>query len=93
MGMADAFSPGADFIRINPAGGLSISSVLHKTYIDVNEAGTEAAAVTVVGVGMTVVIEPFAVDYRPFIFMIKENHDNTIMFMGAIAQPSVQVSN
>ena len=48
MGMGIAFSGNADFTRINPNGGLTVSDVLHKTYIDVNEKGTEAAAVTVV---------------------------------------------
>ncbi len=92
MGMANAFSSAADFTRINPAGGLYISFVLHKTYIEVNEVGTEAAAATVVGV-YTAIVGPepepymFNVD-RPFIFLIKENHDNTIMFMGAVTQPS-----
>ena len=97
MGMGNAFSSAADFTRINPAGGLYISYVLHKTYIDVNEVGTEAAAVTVVGVYTTVVgpePQPYMFNVnRPFIFLIKENHDNTFMFMGAIAQPSVQLSN
>ena len=44
MGMGIAFSPGADFTRINSGGGLQISDVLHKTYIAVNEKGTEAAS-------------------------------------------------
>lgn len=89
MGMPDAFSPqSADFTRINPNGGLYISSVLHKTYIDVDEAGTEAAAVTVVVIGATVVTRHPTFDAdRPFIFLIKENHNNTIMFMGAVTQP------
>ena len=97
MGMGSAFSMNADFTRINPQGGLSITGVLHKTYVDVNEKGTEAAAVTVVTVGTTVAgPKPgpifFAV-IRPFMFLIKENHDNTIMFMGAIAQPSAASTN
>ncbi len=98
MGMGIAFTANADFTKINPAGHLAISDVLHKTYIDVNEKGTEAAAVTVVVVVTTVVAEPINspinVDVnRPFLFLIKENHDNTIMFMGAIVQPSVALSN
>ncbi len=94
MGMSNAFSPAADFTRINPAGTLTISSVLHKTYIHVDEAGTEAAAVTGVGVGTTVVVRSLKVEVnRPFIFLIKENHDNTIMFMGSITRPGLQVSN
>lgn len=90
MGMADAFTSAADFSRINPAGGLYISDVLHKTYIEVNEAGTEAAAVTVVKMYATAIgtgPRTFIAN-RPFIFVIKENRDNTIMFMGALTKPS-----
>lgn len=97
MGMANAFSSAADFTRINPAGGLYISYVLHKTYIDVNEVGTEAAAVTVIAVATSATPtgpQPIMFDAnRPFVFLIKENHDNTIMFMGAVTQPSVEVSD
>ena len=98
MGMGIAFSDGANFTRINSAGGLYISDVLHKTYIDVNEQGTEAAAVTVIGIKTTVVIGqqsgPKMVNVdRPFAFLIKENRDNTILFMGAVMQPSVEVTN
>ncbi|HUI28613.1 MAG TPA: serpin family protein [Candidatus Acidoferrales bacterium] len=97
LGMGSAFSGGADFTRINKTMPLQITGVLHKTYIDVNERGTEAAAVTVVTVGTTVVgphIGPiyFTVD-RPFIFLIKENHDNTIMFMGAVVDPTASSQN
>lgn len=97
MGMGIAFTRSADFTKINPAGGLFISDVLHKTYIDVNEKGTEAAAVTVVTIGIGAVGFPlngpikFNVNH-PFLFLIKENHNNTIMFMGAINQPSVHIS-
>lgn len=99
MGMGSAFSAAADFTRINPAGGLYISDVLHKTYIDVSEQGTEAAAVTVVAVATTSIeggqpVGPIMVNVdRPFSFLIKENHDNTILFMGAVVQPSVEVTS
>lgn len=99
MGMGIAFTGSADFTRINPAGGLAISDVLHKTFVEVSEKGTEAAAVTVVVVVLTADeggghSGPIMIDVnRPFLFLIKENHDNTIMFMGAIVQPSAHVSN
>ncbi len=92
MGMKTAFSPSADFTRINRNGGLYISEVKHKTYIDVNEKGTEAAAVTMVGF-VTVVVGggglvpvEFNVN-RPFLFVIKENSSNTILFIGKIIDP------
>ncbi|OYV86255.1 MAG: hypothetical protein B7Z63_04300 [Ignavibacteriae bacterium 37-53-5] len=102
LGMGIAFDGKADFSRMKTADchdTLSISRVIHSTYIDVNEEGTEAAAVTVVemvlitgGEGPEIGPILFKVD-RPFAFLIKENHENTIMFMGAITEPSVQVSN
>lgn len=98
MGMGNAFSGAADFTRINPEVHLCISEVLHKTYIDVNEQGTEAAAVTVVDVATVSIagghpISPIMVDAnRPFAFLIKENRGNTILFMGSVVQPSVEVT-
>ncbi len=99
MGMQIAFSRSADFTRINKDGGLYISKVIHQTYIDVNEKGTEAAAVTVVTIARRNFADPpqpspiyFTVN-RPFLFLIKENHDNTIMFMGAVLDPISASSN
>jgi serine protease inhibitor len=88
LGMGIAFSDFADFSRINRAGGLTITDVLHKTYVDVNEEGTEAAAVTAVVVGVTCACEPppIRVD-RPFVFALRENLSGTILFMGVIRHP------
>jgi len=91
LGMGIAFDPfNADFTGINKNGDLYISLVKHKTFVEVNETGTEAAAVTVVGVGTTG-IEPtgfvMRVD-RPFIFVIRENHSGTMLFMGKIIEPT-----
>ncbi len=99
LGMGIAFGPGADFTRINRDIPLVISDVLHKTYIDVNEKGTEAAAVTVVTIRALLVEDPpipSPIDFivnRPFLFVIKENHDNTIIFMGAVADPNIATAN
>ena len=89
LGMQAAFVPGgADFTRLSPAGReLFISVVKQKTYVDVNEEGTEAAAVTNVGisrVSMPVRV-PFRVD-RPFIFVLRERLSGTILFMGKIVR-------
>ncbi len=95
MGMGIAFELGlADFTRINRDTPLVITHVLHDTYVDVNEKGTEAAAVTVVVIGIGAVEEgiPFDVD-RPFLFLIKENLNNTVMFMGAVVDPTVVSEN
>ena len=91
LGMGIAFTDFADFSRINRDGGLKITDVLHKTYVDVNEEGTEAAAVTAVVVGTTCACgpQPVRVD-RPFVFALRENLSGTILFMGVIRQPPAQ---
>ncbi len=84
MGMGIAFEGGrADFTGINPAGDLFISRVKHKTFVEVNEEGTEAAAATSVEVGLTSVPPVMRVN-RPFIFLIHERHSNTILFIGQV---------
>jgi serpin B len=90
MGMHDAFVPGvADFTRMstNQGHSLYIDSVKQKTYVDINEDGTEAAAVTSVGSSATAA--PFFQDVRvdrPFIFAIRERLSGTIIFMGKIVR-------
>ncbi len=90
MGMAVAFDPfHADFSRINPQLQLYISSVLHKTFVQVDEEGTEAAAVTVVEIGYTSV-GPHGIYMRvdrPFVFALRERQSGTLLFMGKILQP------
>lgn len=88
LGMGVAFSNQADFSRMLAAnsGGLSISSVKHKTYLDVNEEGTEAAAVTSIGIIRTSVPPVVQVD-RPFLFLIRERESNAILFMGQLTNP------
>jgi len=91
MGMGIAFTGGADFTRINKAGNLFISEVLHKTFIDVNEEGTEAAAVTAVVIELTSVepgpqVVPFIAD-KPFLFLIREKTSGSILFIGRLSDP------
>lgn len=88
LGMRDAFRQdgGADFSRLSPRGReLFISVVKQKTYVDVNEEGTEAAAVTNVGISLTSAPAPFRVD-RPFVFVIRERLTGTVIFMGKIVK-------
>ncbi|MFQ5753922.1 MAG: serpin family protein, partial [bacterium] len=91
LGMGIAFTGQADFTRMYQPGGLFISYVKHKTFVEVNEEGTEAAAVTVVAImdsaGGSSNIIFMRVD-RPFIFVIRERHSQTILFMGKIVEPS-----
>ncbi|MFM7450552.1 MAG: serpin family protein [Leptolyngbyaceae cyanobacterium] len=90
LGMGVAFSDQADFSKLSTA-TTQISEVKHKTFIEVNEAGTEAAAATSVGIRLTAapIGEPFqlVVD-RPFFFAIRDNKTGTVLFMGNIQNPS-----
>jgi serpin B len=87
MGMSIAFSNAADFSRINSGGGLEISEVMHKTFVEVNEEGTEAAAATSVGIIRTSLPTPIRVD-RPFVFLIRERTSGAVLFIGKILDPS-----
>jgi len=90
MGMGAAFSNGADFTGINKNGKLYIDYVKHKTFIEVNEEGTEAAAVTVVAVGVTSVGPVQNIQFklnRPFLFAITETETGAILFMGTVKNP------
>ncbi len=92
LGMGIAFNPmKADFTGISKKDSLYISKVVHKTFIEVDEKGTEAAAATLVGMRCTSAgptgIEPFVMRVdRPFIFFIRERQSGTMLFMGKIAQ-------
>lgn len=90
LGMDIAFDPDkADFKNMfaKPMQAY-ISEVLHKTYVDVNEEGTEAAAVTSVTVGATSVMlpkQPFQlIADHPFFYAIRDNQTGTVLFMGAV---------
>lgn len=89
MGMSIAFSPSAaDFTGIDRQGGLFISEARHKTYVEVDEEGTEAAGVTSIGIGRTSIGDTFVMKVnRPFVFVIRENNSGTILFIGKIVQP------
>ncbi len=87
LGMGVAFTGAADFSKINPSGGLFISKVKHKTFVQVDEEGTEAAAATSVGIGPTSGPGRFVID-RPFLFAIRERLSGTILFMGRMVDPT-----
>ncbi len=93
LGLGVAFSEEgeADFTRINPAGNLFISRVIHQTFIDVQEEGTEAAAATIVeirelsggGGGSPIYFKA----NRPFLYLIKENSTGVVVFIGKVGKP------
>jgi serine protease inhibitor len=90
LGMGIAFDPmRADFTRMHTPSELFISEVKHKTYVDVNEEGTTAAAVTSVGISLTSVPQVIVID-RPFLFALRENLSGTILFMGVIRHPPTE---
>jgi serpin B len=91
LGMRDAFiAKTANFSGIDGTRDLLISNVFHKSFIDVNEEGTEAAAATGVLVGVTSMPPPpetFRADH-PFLFLIREKASGNILFMGRMAEPA-----
>jgi serine protease inhibitor len=88
LGMGVAFSGNADFTNMYKLGGIYISKVKHKTFIDVNEEGTEAAGVTSIEFReVSLPVVPRVYINRPFVFMIRENKSQTILFMGKISEP------
>lgn len=88
MGLDVAFTGQADFSGIS-AIDLLISDVIHKTYIKVNEEGTEAAAVTAVVMELTSIgpADEIRLD-RPFLFAITEKSSKSILFIGKVAEPA-----
>ena len=93
LGMGIAFEPGkADFsgLAAAAAGDIYISNVKHKTFIQVDESGTEAAAVTSVEVGTTSMpAYDFELNFdRPFFYAIEDSETGAIVFMGAVLDPS-----
>jgi serpin B len=92
LGMASSFSGAADYTRMAPASeGIFISEAIHKAFIAVDEAGTEAAAATAVmakGGGPPRLDGPvaFTADH-PFLFLIRDLRTGAILFMGRLSEP------
>ena len=90
MGMPVAFSSDADFSGMTGNRDLSIDEVLHKAFVSVDEAGTEAAAATAVMMRLTALPSPpveVKVE-RPFVFLIRDIETGTILFIGRVLNPS-----
>jgi len=87
MGMKLAFTDNADLSGMSPEEGLFISEVKHKTYVRIDEEGTEAAAVTSIGVGATGAMNPYFYADRPYLFAIWEANSNSVLFIGKIECP------
>jgi len=91
MGMLDAFDLNrADFSGMDGTKMLYISAIVHKAFVEVNEEGTEAAAATGVVIGLKSVPQPpraFRADH-PFIFFIRDNRSESILFIGRVIDPT-----
>lgn len=87
LGMIDAFIPYVANLTGISNSSIYVSFVKQNTFVEVNEEGTEAAAVTTGGVGITSMPPAFDID-KPFIFGIRERTTNTLMFMGAVKNPT-----
>jgi serpin B len=90
MGMPTAFSAAADFSVMTGNRDLFIADVIHKAFVSVDEAGTEAAAATAVAMAeLAMPEEPVevAVD-RPFVFLIRDMETSAILFVGRVVNPS-----
>ncbi|KAM5218272.1 serpin B11 [Hipposideros larvatus] len=89
LGMTNIFNQiKADLSGISPVKGLYLSKVIHKSYVDVNEEGTEAAAAT--GDNLVVKRLPVRAQFmanHPFLFFIRHIDTNTILFCGKLASP------
>lgn len=89
MGMPDAFDLGkADFSGISSGNELVLSEVVHKSFVEVNEEGTEAAAATAAVMMMrcAMIVPEFTADH-PFLFFIRHNKTSSILFCGRFCCP------
>ena len=89
LGMVDAFRDGvADFSGMTGSRDLVVSKVVHKSFVEVTEEGTEATAATGVSVALTSAPshESFHCDH-PFLFLIKHIKTNSILFCGRVSSP------
>jgi serpin B len=89
MGMPIAFTDAADFSGMTGGKDLQIAEVIHKAFVSVDEAGTEAAAATAVVMELTAMPEePVEITVNhPFIFLIRDIETGTILFIGRVVNP------
>jgi len=89
MGAHQVFNERADLSPISNVTGLLVQDILHKAQIEVNEEGSEAAAVTGIFVGIRVSAKPAVINVdKPFMFVIHDKANNIPLFIGKIGDPS-----
>ena len=89
MGMSDAFNQSkADFSGMSTEGNLFLSNVFHKSFVEINEQGTESASGTASEVSVRISLPSieFNADH-PFLFFIRHNKTNSILFYGRFCSP------
>jgi len=89
LGVRTAFTKEADLSGMNGTGGLMVSGVVHKTFLEINEKGTEAAAATGVGVMLTSARTPPPVTFtadHPFLLVLRHKATGAILFIGRVSE-------
>lgn len=92
LGMKRAFTDDAELEGIQKKGDLKVTDVFHKTFVAIDEVGTEAAAATGVVVGtrsMPAPPTPFVVD-RPFLFFLRDTSSGRVLFLGRVVDPAAK---
>ncbi len=86
LGMPSAFGGGADFSGMTGSPGLFLDRVEHEAFIEVDEAGTRAAAAT--GASMAMSHGPTIIVDRPFLYVIRDKNAGTTLFIGRVLDPT-----
>jgi serine protease inhibitor len=87
VGIKDAFTSNADLTKMGDVKNLMVSRVIHKTYLTIDEKGTEGAAVTAGGVAVTSMPPVMRFD-SPFLIVLADKASNNLLFIGRISNPS-----
>ncbi|MDD3948008.1 MAG: serpin family protein, partial [Anaerolineaceae bacterium] len=90
LGLVDVFGMEADLSGMSGDKSLYVSTLVQKAFIDVNEAGTEAAAVTLAVVQVKGMLSPETLKIsfdKPFMFLLRDTSTSTILFAGQVVQP------
>ncbi|XP_046636832.1 leukocyte elastase inhibitor-like [Daphnia pulicaria] len=87
LGVTDLFSPSsADLSRMTSKTGVALDSIIHQTFIEVTESGTEAAAATVLNLSRDGPSKTFAAN-QPFLFIIRDIPSKAVLFFGRVVRP------
>jgi serpin B len=90
LGMTDAFTDKADFSGMDGQRDLYLNHVIHRTFVNVDEEGTEATALNIIWIVAGIETAPppvFRADH-PFLFLIRDNHSGSILFLGRVTDPT-----